>query len=168
MCAHPAGGRGGAVAELGNGAPKSALPKRRFDKAIGALGHGDHQQHLQNVVPPGRVVNVGDRVHEEQQRIMPQVDAVGALADPYERLGGQGPCDHALGLHACRDNHQCEDGAQQRASAILKRCIAVGERDHGGESDQANDAHQIDGCGGGPKACELTWLCRGGLGGVAL
>ena len=32
--AHPVGGRGGAVAELGYGAPKGALSKRRLDKAI--------------------------------------------------------------------------------------------------------------------------------------
>ena len=30
----PVGGRGGAIAEFGNGAPKGALPKRRLDKAI--------------------------------------------------------------------------------------------------------------------------------------
>ena len=32
--AHPVGGRGGAVAELGYGAPKGTLSKRRLDKAI--------------------------------------------------------------------------------------------------------------------------------------
>ena len=88
MRAHPIGRRGGAIAELGDGASEDALPKRRLDKTVGALGHGDHQQYLQNVLPPGRIVDVGDRVHEQQQRIVPQVDAVGALANPYERLGG--------------------------------------------------------------------------------
>ena len=86
--AYPAGGRGGAIAELGHGTAEGALPKRRLDKAVGAFGHGYHQQYLQNILPPGRVVDVGDRVHKQQQRIMPQVDAVGALANPYERLGG--------------------------------------------------------------------------------
>ena len=64
--ASPVGGRGGAIAEFGDGAAEGALPKRRFDKAMGALGYGDHQQHLQNVLPPGRIVDVGDRVHEQQ------------------------------------------------------------------------------------------------------
>ena len=61
----PVGGCGGSIAEFGDGAAEGALPKRRFDKAIRALGHGDHQQYLQNVLPPGRVVDVGDRVHEQ-------------------------------------------------------------------------------------------------------
>ena len=34
MRAHPVGGRGGAVAEFGYGAPKGTLSKRRLDKAI--------------------------------------------------------------------------------------------------------------------------------------
>ena len=105
----PVGGRGGAIAELGYGAPKGALSKRRLDKAIGALGYGDHQQHLQNVLPPGRIVDVGDRVHEQQQRIVPQVDAVRALANPHERLGGQRAGNHSLGLHAGGNNHERED-----------------------------------------------------------
>ena len=88
MRAHPVGGRGGAIAELGDSAPKGALSKRRLDKAIGTFGDGYHQQHLQNVLPPGCIVDIGDWVHEQQQRIVPQVDAVGALANPYERLGG--------------------------------------------------------------------------------
>ena len=88
MRAHPIDRRGGAVPELGYGASEGALPKRRLDKAIRTFGHGDHQQYLQNVLPPGRIVDVGDRVHEQQQRIVPQVDAVGALANPYKRLGG--------------------------------------------------------------------------------
>ncbi len=109
--AHPVGGRGGAIAEFGDGAAEGALPKRRFDKAIGALGYGDHHKYLQNVLPPGRIVDVGDRVHEQQQRIVPQVDAVRALANPHERLGGQRAGNHSLGLHAGRDDHEREDGA---------------------------------------------------------
>ena len=163
MRAHPACGRGGAIAEFGDGAAEGALPKRRFDKAIAALCHGDHHKYLQDVLPPGRVVNVGDRVHEEQQWIVPQVDAVGTLADPYERLGGQDSCDHALGLHAGRNNHEREDGAQQRASAILKRGIAVGKCDHGGKANQTHDAQHIDGCGRGPKAHEGARLRRVGI-----
>ena len=162
--AYPAGGRGGAIAELGHGTAEGALPKRRLDKAVGAFGHGYHQQYLQNILPPGRVVDVGDRVHKQQQRIMPQVDAVGALANPHKRIGGQGACDQALGLHAGRDNHQREDGAQQRAPAILKRGIAVGERDHGGEADQTHNAQQVDGSRRGPKARECTRRSLAGIG----
>ena len=107
----PVGGCGGAIAEFGDGAAEGTLPKWRFDKAIGTLGYGDHQQHLQNVLPPGRIVDVGDRVHEQQQRIVPQVDAVRAFANPHERLGGQRTGNHSLGLHAGRDDHEREDGA---------------------------------------------------------
>ena len=107
----PVGGRGGAIAELGDGAAEGALPKRRFDKAIGALGYGDHHKYLQDVLPPGRIVDVSDRVHEQQQRIVPQVDAVRAFANPHERLGGQRTGNHSLGLHAGRDDHEREDGA---------------------------------------------------------
>ena len=42
----PVGGRGGAIAEFGDSAAEGALPKRRFDKAIGALGYGDHHKYL--------------------------------------------------------------------------------------------------------------------------
>ena len=107
----PVGGRGGAIAEFGDGAAEGTLPKWRFDKAIGTLGYGDHQQHLQNVLPPGRIVDVGDRVHEQQQRIVPQVDTVRALANPHEWLGGQRAGNHSLGLHTGRDDHEREDGA---------------------------------------------------------
>ena len=95
---------------------------------------------------------------------MPQVDAVRALANPYERLGGQRAGNHSLGLHAGRDDHEREDRAQQRASAILERGVAVGERDHGGKANQTHDAQHIDGCGRGPKAHEGALLCRDGLG----
>ena len=107
----PVDGRGGAIAEFGDGAAEGALPKRRFDKAIGALGYGDHQKYLQDVLPPGRIADVGDRVHKQQQRIVPQVDAIRALANPHERLGGQCAGNHALRLHTCRNNHEREDGA---------------------------------------------------------
>ena len=111
VCACPAGGRGGAIAEFGDGAAEGTLPKRRFDKAIGTLGYGDHHKYLQDVLPPGRIVDVGDRVHEQQQRIVPQVDAIRALANPHERFGGQHAGNHSLGLHAGRDDHEREDGA---------------------------------------------------------
>ena len=107
----PVGGRGGATAEFGDGAPKGALPKRSLDKAIAALCHGDHHKYLQDILPPRCIVDVGDWVHEQQQRIVPQVDAVRALANPHEWLGGQRAGNHSLGLHAGRDDHEREDGA---------------------------------------------------------
>ena len=87
MSANPPGGRSRAIAKLCHGATEGALSKRRLDKAIGTFSHGNNQQHLQNVLPPRRVADVGDGVHEQQQRIVPQVDAIRALADPHERLG---------------------------------------------------------------------------------
>ncbi len=78
----PAGGRGGAIAEFGDSAAEGALPKRCFDKAIGALGYGDHHKYLQDVLPPGRIADVGDRVHKQQQWIVPRNRYCRALARP--------------------------------------------------------------------------------------
>ena len=77
---------------------------------------------------------------------MPQVDAVRTLADPHERLGGKGVRDQALGLHTGGNDHEREDGAQQRASAILKRGVAVGECDHGGKPRKTHNAQQVNRC----------------------
>ena len=164
MCARPAGRRGGAVSKFGHDAAEGALPKRCLDKAIGNLGHRNNDQHLQNVLPPRRIANVGDGIHKQQQRIVPQVDAVRALADPHKRFGGQRAGHHPLGLHAGGDDHKCKDGAQQRAATILKSGVAVGERDHGSEPHEAHNAQHIDGCGRGPKTNERARLGRSGFG----
>ena len=96
------------VAQLCEDAACGAMAKRRLDKAVAQLGDSNHDGDLAEVDPPGLGAHVAGWVHKQEQRVVPQVDAIGALSEPNEGLGREQLGQAAMRLRARGDDHQRE------------------------------------------------------------
>ena len=112
-------------------------------EAVRERGAGEHDGHLHEIHPPRRLAREVARVHEQEQRVVPQVDAVRTQAYPYKRLrSGEAP-EQARRMHHHRDDDGGEHGGQQDAAAVEERREAVHEHDEAQQGDERDDSHAV-------------------------
>ena len=116
------------------------MAQRVLHKAEGELGnHHDERELKDDLARTGRALVAG--VHEQHERIVPQVDAVGARAQPHERLGGEDAAERGAGQGDGRDDRCRGDRGEHQAAAVPEGVRARNEHAHEGEHAQAHKAH---------------------------
>ena len=103
-----------------------------LDKAVGQLGDAHDDGDLDDDLKHAGAARVAG-VHKKQQRVVPQVDAVRARAQPQQRLGRKDATHLGAGQRDGRNQQRRGHRRQGQAAAIPKR---VGTR------DQARHQHQ--------------------------
>ena len=73
---------------------------------------------------------------------MPQVHAVGSLANPHERRQAERAAEHTARVHDDGDDGCREDGREYQPAAVQEGRIIVHENDH---AQQANERDNADG-----------------------
>ena len=105
-----------------------------LDVAPTERGQPDAGRHLQE--RPPRVGRGLLRRGEDDDRVVPEVDAVGALADPAKGLDGQEPPEAGPGMDDDGDHHGREDGEQHHPAAVQEGVVFPGAPEHGEDPEQ--------------------------------
>ena len=128
-----------AALALGN-----AVAPGHLDEAIRELGDYEDERELKQDDPPGQGCGGVALVEQLQDGEMPQVDGVGALADPLERLDGKDACQHGALRHGGGDGAHGDDRAGEDAAVIRERGVPLGEEHHGDKGEGAGPSAYVD------------------------
>ena len=131
-----------------------------LERTVRQLRHAQDCRQLQNPAPPGHLRRAGRGVHEQQERVVPQVDAVGPAAQP-----AQGRCaEHAAEPATGRDGgryHDCRDQGHDGKSAQVKGRVLPVEKDAPRREQRDGDKPRhvpgrTSAAGGGVRTCDAN------------
>ena len=139
-----------AALALGN-----AVAPGHLDEAVRELGDREDERELEQNHPPGQGCGGVALVEQLQDGEVPQVDGVGALADPLKRFDGEDACQHGALRHGGGDGAHGDDRAREDAAVIRERRVPLGEEHHGDKGERADPSTHVDQgfLAGGKRAC---------------
>lgn len=100
-----------------------------LDQAVEHLGRDERHEDLGGLLPPGGGGRAHRGVHEDEQRVVDEVEGERARAQPGERGQGQEPPQQAPGDLGAREREPRRGGGEQVAAAVHERALPVRERE---------------------------------------
>ncbi len=124
-------------------APKRPVADRLLDEAPGEGGHCHAGDHLCERPQRSHAVAARRRA-EHDDRLVPQVDAVGAGTHPPQRSGPEHAGQPARRMRARGDHQDGGQRQQDKASVVEKRPVLAGAPHHDGDRRQPQGAQPVD------------------------
>ena len=115
-----------------------------FHEAVRERGAREDDRELHRVHPPRCLADGALRAHEQKERVVPQVDAVGAQPYPHKRLGAGRPAKSAGRVHHDGNEDSGQNRGEQRSSVVPKRREAVRQHGHGHKPGESGRAHPVE------------------------
>ena len=122
----------------------NAVAPGHLDEAVRELGDHKDERKLEQDDPPGQGRCGVALIEQLQDGEMPQVDGVGALADPLERLDGKDASQHGALRHGGGDGTHGDDRAGEDAAVIRERRVPLSEEHHGDKGERADPSAHVD------------------------
>ena len=111
------------------------------EQPLGTEGEGAGERDGQDLDPDGRGERLGP--HEDDEGIVPEVDAIGVTSHPGERRQGEEPGEKPVGDEKGRDEDDGEQRREQHATVVEEGGLCGEKHHHGDERQEGDDAREV-------------------------